>query len=434
MNRMTTKTLALAGAFFAAAGAALAQDNAPLIDLLVKKGVVNDQEAEELKAELVKNFVANTSAGKLNLGSSVSEFKLSGDVRLRHQEETKQTQGALTTSEQRRDRFRFRFNGDVLLQKGWGAGFALETGSAADSGNQSFVSGSDDYSIFLARAYISYRYSNELSFVGGKFKNPFYTTDLVWDADINPQGLSETYVVNLGGKSGKDTLEFRAAQIIMSDVAENKGGAAGRDSYLINQQAVYSLYFGANNASSFVIAPGFMASSNSVIGATGNETSFAGNNRYINIITAPGEINFANVAGEGTSLKTYWDFAYNTTGNNQVYKSYGVASTFKSDRTAWLVGIGYNKGTGKVQGDYGVKLDYREIGIGSIDPNISDSDFAFGNLNQKGFKLAATYNLTDFASFNAAYFYTTDKQGTLSNAVAALDHSQILQLDLVVKF
>lgn len=358
----------------------------------------------------------------------------SGDIRLRHQEETKQTQGKTTSDEQRRDRFRFRFNGDVLLQKGWGAGFALETGSAADSGNQSFLSGNDDYGLYLARAYVSYRYSNELYFLGGKFRNLFYTTDLVWDGDINPQGLAESYTVQLGGRSGKDTLEFRAGQIIMSDVKESVVGPAGRDTYLFNQQAVYSLYFGQNNASSLVIAPGFMLSTNSVIGATGNETSFAGNTRYYNIITVPGELNFAGIAGEGSALKAYWDFAYNTTGKDQVYKSYGIANTFKADRTAWLVGVGYSQGTGKVQGDYSLKLDYRELGIGALDVNLSDSDFGFGNLNQKGFKFAASYNLTDFASLNAAYFYTTDKQETLSNPVAALDHSQILQLDLNVKF
>jgi len=435
MLRKNTKFLAIAAAFIAAAGAVKAQDSGPLIDLLVNKGIVTDQEAEELKTELVKSFVANSSAGKLNLGSSVSEFKLSGDVRLRHQEETKQSQGKTTTDEQRRDRFRFRFNGDVLLQKGWGAGFALETGSAADSGNQSFVSGNDDYSIYLARAYVSYRYSNELFFVGGKYKNPFYTTDMVWDSDINPQGLAETYTVNLGGKSGKDSLEFRAGQIIMADVNEGKTiGAAGRDSYLFNQQAVYSMYFGQNNASSFVVAPGFMLSTNSVVGTTGNETAFAGNGRYLNIITLPGEVSFANIAGDGTALKTYWDFAYNTTGKDQVRKTYALANTFKADRTAWLVGLGYSYGTGKLQGDYSLKLDYREIGVGAIDPNISDSDFGFGNLNQKGFKFAASYNVTDFASLNAAYFYTTDIQETLSHGVAGLDHSQILQLDLVVKF
>mgnify|MGYP000898416830 FL=1 len=87
-----------------------------------------------------------------------------------------------------------------------------------------------------------------------------------------------------------------------------------------------------------------------------------------------------------------------------------------------------------MQGDYSVKLDYRSLGTGSLDVNLSDSDWAFGRLNQEGFKLAAAYNLTDFASFNATYFHTTDRRETQTSAVSNLDHSQILQLDLVVKF
>jgi polyhydroxyalkanoate synthesis regulator phasin len=40
------------------ATAALAQDSGPLIDLLVKKGIINDQEGEDLRAELAKDFAA----------------------------------------------------------------------------------------------------------------------------------------------------------------------------------------------------------------------------------------------------------------------------------------------------------------------------------------------------------------------------------------
>lgn len=433
-TRTTAKFLALAGAFFAAAGAAMAQDSAPLVDLLVKKGIVSDQEAEELKAELVKNFATTTSAGKLNLNSALTEFKLSGDVRIRHQEETKQTQGKLTTDEQRRERFRFRLNGDFSMVKNWTAGFALETGSAADSGNQTFVGGNDDSAIALARAYVGWKPMREASLTLGKFKNPFYTTDMIWDGDINPQGASETYTLEIGGKSGKDSIDFRAGQIYMMDNKESALGASGRDSYLFSQQAVGTLYFGGNNANSVVFAPGYMFYTNSSVSGFGNETAWAGNPKYYNIFTAPGEVNFAGVAGEGTAIKTYWDFAYNFTGNNQVRKGYGIARSYSTDKTAWLLGVAYTYGTGKLQGDYSLKADYREIGVGAIDPNISDSDFAFGNLNQKGFKVSASYNIADFASLNATYFYTTDKQETLSHSIASLDHSQILQLDLVVKF
>ncbi|HRE06698.1 MAG TPA: putative porin, partial [Opitutaceae bacterium] len=120
------------------------------------------------------------------------------------------------TNERTRERFRFRFNGDAMLQKGWGAGFAFETASAADSGNQTFQDGNNDYSLSLARAYLSWQPNLHWLVVAGKQRNLLYTTDLVWDADINPQGVTEVYRHLL---SGKDTFEVRAAQILMDDRA-----------------------------------------------------------------------------------------------------------------------------------------------------------------------------------------------------------------------
>ena len=124
-------------------GALLAQDSGPLIDLLVKKGVVTDQEAEDLRVELQKDFAVNSSAGKLNLSSSLVEFKLSGDLRMRYEANSQTpelvTGGAAVSNETSRQRYRFRFNGDMILQKGWTAGFALETAQASDSGNQTFT-------------------------------------------------------------------------------------------------------------------------------------------------------------------------------------------------------------------------------------------------------------------------------------------------------
>jgi len=125
------------------AGSAFAQDSGPLIDILVKKGIVTDQEAEDLRADLVKDFTNNSSAGKLNLSSSLVEFKMSGDLRMRYEYNDQvpelATGAAPLNNETSRQRFRLRFNTDVILQKGWTAGFALETGQASDSANQTFT-------------------------------------------------------------------------------------------------------------------------------------------------------------------------------------------------------------------------------------------------------------------------------------------------------
>lgn len=449
MFQLKSKLLATAAALFAA-GVAFAQDSGALIDLLVKKGVLNDQEAEELRSELTKDFAANTSAGKLNLGGHVAEFKMSGDIRARHQIETQApatANGPVESRERTRERFRFRFNGDFLLQKGWSAGFALETANAADSGNQTFQGGNDDYSLSLARAYVGWQVTPAFGFVLGKQKNPLYTTDLVWDADINPQGASELYRKQL---AGKDTFELRALQNIMDDRNERVAGPHGRDAWLFAQQAVYTHWFGkdsiGNVPNSLILAPGFMTYNQSYLGATGsaansggvdlgNENAFNGSTRGLAVVTFAGEVNWTSVAGPGTAVKLYWDSAYNLEANRRVARVYNVnTSVWDKDPLAWLVGVGYSFGTGKVQGDYSLKLDYRQIGLGSVDVNLNDSDFGFGKLAQEGWKAAASYNLTDFANLNVTYFYTTAMQDNLTYTLANLDHSQLLQLDLVVKF
>jgi polyhydroxyalkanoate synthesis regulator phasin len=417
------------------AGAAFAQDSGALIDLLVKKGVLNDQEAEELRAELTKDFAANTSAGKMNLGSAITDFKISGDVRIRDQYETQAPETAsgnpVVSNERNRVRYRLRFNTDVMLQKGWGAGFALETGQAADSGNQTFQDLNDDYAIFLAKVYIQWQINQNWLLVAGKQKNPLYTTDLGWDADINPQGFHEGFKHFLGTK---DTFEVRAMQVKMDDRNESIAGPNGRDAYRFDGQLVYTKWFGKDNLNSVILAPGYFTYNDSVVDGGTNENPFTGSTRGFSNIIFAGEVNWANVAGASTSFKVYWDSNYNLESARRVYSIYGISKAFDDDPLAWLVGIGYGYGTGKVQGDYSFKLDYRQIGIGSVDPNTSDSDFAFGKLNQEGWKFSATYNIADFANLTATYFYTEAIQDKLTNPIANLDHSQTVQIDLNVKF
>ena len=55
--------------------------------MLVKKGVITDQEAEDVRADLVKENAA-TSAGKLKLSTSVTELELYGDTRVRYEVRT----------------------------------------------------------------------------------------------------------------------------------------------------------------------------------------------------------------------------------------------------------------------------------------------------------------------------------------------------------
>jgi hypothetical protein len=433
----TSRCLALIGGAFLFSAAAFAQDSGPLIDLLIKKGIVTDQEGEDLRVSLVKDFTNNTAAGKMNLSSSLVEMKMSGDMRIRYEynSQVPETAGgpAAVNNETSRQRFRFRFNTDFLLQKGWNAGFGLETGQASDSANQTFTGAADDYSVFVARAYVGWQPNLNWSFVLGKQKNPFYTTEMRWDADISPQGISEIYKMYLGRK---DTFEVRAMQHAMQDNNEQVAGPLGRDAWLFEQQAVYTHWFAPENLSSLIVAAGFSSYNQSNIPATpGNSAPFVGSPRAQKYGTFAGEVNFANVAGTGTALKVYWDSSYNFTGATRAYKVYGLnPALFSKGASAWLAGIGYSYGTGKVQGDYSAKLDYREVGVTAVDPNTNDSDWGFSKTNHKGLKLALSYNITDFANFNLTYFDTKIMQKGMTFSLGNLDKSQELLVDLVVKF
>ena len=431
-TRSTVSRLALGAALVAGASSlAQAPDSGPLIDALVRKGILNDQEAEEIRADLQRDF-AGSSAGKTELSGAISRFKISGDIRLRQQFESQTPAATPSISNERsRTRLRFRLNGDFELQKGWSSGFAFETAPASDSGNQTFENGSDDYSLYLARAYVGYT-NGDFTFVGGKQKNVFYTTDLVWDSDINPQGLTEQYKWTVGPKTA---VTFRAGQLLMDDNNEFSGPTtSATDAWMFYQQAEISQKFGSSIEAK--IAPGFFLYNASTLAGLTNESAFNGTTENLKVVVLPGELSFANLGGAGYSLRGYWDLAYNTTAEDRVREAYAQPASVDEDPLAWLVGLSYGYGAGKTAGDWKVSIDYREIGLGSIDPNINDSDFAFSKLNQKGIKASVSYNLTDFASINATYFDTEEKDALpgAGPAVANLDHSETLQLDLNVKF
>jgi hypothetical protein len=146
-------------------------------------------------------------------------------------------------------------------------------------------------------------------------------------------------------------------------------------------------------------------------------------------------VNLAKINGEGTSLKFYWDGSYNFTGDTRAHRVYNLnRAVFDEGKDAWLVGVGYSFGTGRVQGDYSARLDYREVGVSAIDPNLNDSDWAFGKTNQKGLKLALSYNVNDFTNFNVTYFDTKILQEKMTFALGNLNRSHELLVDLVVKF
>lgn len=258
---------------------AQAQDAGALVDALVKKGILTDQEAEEVRADMTRDF-AQTNAGKINLGSSITELKLYGDFRYRYQYDDRKPQvdNGTNNSQRSRHRFRLRLNADVALTDNFFAGFALESGQAADSGNQTLENGFDDYQIFISKAFLGWKAAEWFSLTVGKFKNPFYTTDLVWDSDINPQGAIESIAFHkmpIFSDDGapKWELTLVAGQFIFDDNGEfNIDSDLSTDAYLFVEQLVATYKF--NSDTSITVAPGIMTYTAADLSGLTNENPF----------------------------------------------------------------------------------------------------------------------------------------------------------------
>ena len=367
-----------------------AQDSGPLIDKLVQKGILNDQEAEELRADLVKDF-QTSSAGKINISTPVTELKLYGDGRIRYQYDEQQAQTASPDHVSQRSRFRYRLrlNADFRLTNNFFGGIQLETGQASDSANETVQPGYSDSSIFINRVFLGLNIADWGTVVIGKQKNPFYTTDLVWDPDISPYGLTEaisfdklfaSHSAPAGesaanySKDGKTVVSYTGGSSVSSDwggfklslvagqfVYDTNNNEASLDSDAKNDafqfvgQLVASYEFNSKTSATF--APGFMVYNAADAGDGGsslnNETAFSGasgfvdrNNDGIADYTVNGfnlTVNSGSVSGETRNLaivtapgeikfpvgslngRFYWDFAYNTAGRNRYKDTYGFS-------------------------------------------------------------------------------------------------------------
>jgi len=86
---------------------------------------------------------------------------------------------------------RARIGADYAIGKRVTTGLRLATGSQDNPNTTDVTIGNfnDDLQVSLDLAYLTYA-SGRVALTGGKFRNPFLKTDMVWDGDVNPQGAT----------------------------------------------------------------------------------------------------------------------------------------------------------------------------------------------------------------------------------------------------
>jgi hypothetical protein len=89
--------------------------------------------------------------------------------------------------------FRVRLGATYSINEYVSGGLRLATGFPDDpnSTDVTISDFTDNFAVSLDRAFLRYDVET-VSVAGGKFENPFLSTDLVWDGDVNPQGVAGT--------------------------------------------------------------------------------------------------------------------------------------------------------------------------------------------------------------------------------------------------
>ena len=472
MIKHTNPIVKYAAAFVLVGASATAfSDEAALIDILQRKGVLSQKEADSVRKELATGGPAN-SASKIKLNDSVSELNISGDLRMRYQYDSKDAQlspaqgGGSNVTQRSRARFRLRLNAEYALGEHWFAGVGLSTNQDSSSGNQTFDGGFSKYGIYISKAYLGWK-NDWAKVVVGKASNPFYTTDLVWDPDINPSGVFESIAFHkLGGddgggagyaKDGKTAaphsssaspweLTLNAGQMFYNDNAEsNRDGDTKTDAYVFETQLVASYNFGGVKAT---IAPAwFYENAASLSGVVRGNNSFqdnalvSGATRNLNLLLAPGDLSFK--LGD-LPTKIMWDFSYNLEGSKRAQDILRLRGNpggeHKSqDNLAYLVG--FQVGQNKKEGDWSLLANWRQTGIAAVDPNLHDDDFALGELNTRGVKTSVAYNFTPYAIATVTYMFGWNLRDSLvggevtgGNAIGDANAFQYLTVDFSLKF
>ena len=442
MFKLKSKLLTLL-AFLFGASLALAQDSGPLIDMMVKKGLINDQEAEDLRADLVKDF-ATTSAGKINLGTTMTELKLAGDIRVRYEGRSGEVAGDELSRDRYRYRFRFGMTGKMTHNFAWGV--RLETGAGNRSTNVTFADeatgpyGKASDGLFLGQAFVQWAPSPEFTLTLGRHANPLVTSYMVWDGDINVEGATEAFK----RRSGKIEYSATLSQLIYNSASTQKLlGVPTRveDLYLFVYQGGLKYFTNEVGTSFFQINPTIYQYVNEsgnrnplITRGTFSPTNLFGINNIFNLDIP---VEYTWVTTGGTVMRLYGDFTINLDGDQRA-KKYGRAD-LEDENTAYLIGYQYGKAVNK--GEWDASLTYSSTGAFSLDQNLVDSDIFDSKVNMEGWAFKANYALGAATQLSLTYAMADRKvadliaPGTGDIGVSnKLDDYKLLQLDLNVKF
>lgn len=298
------------------------------------------QKIAELESALGKASSSSTAPVAMAMQSNSasdeesSRLQLSGDVRLRYESNFGDKDG------RNRDRgvLRARLRAAYTINDWLTVGGQIATGDPDDPNTTdvTLTGFDDDLQVSLDQAYLRAKTGN-LELYGGKVPQPFARTDLVWDGDVSPQGVSASYKLPLGGGS---SLKATGLYFLVDE------SVAGPNSDMVGGQLAFEA--SPSEFLKFELAAAYY--DYSLRSTAGGDAGDFRSNRFVNgrylsdydLLDVIGAVTWSGL-GEAWPVRIIADYVKNFGAPSAHDSGFGVDALLgrTSERGDWRFGYGY---------------------------------------------------------------------------------------------
>lgn len=474
---------------------AVAQNVVPNLDPMLEDTVrvpyipetVKKQIKDDLRQEVLADAKKNNYGPPKGLPEWVSRFRVNGDIRIRYERDLfpagNDNTGAFPNfnaintgqpfdvtgtvfapqfnvdEDRTRIRIRARIGTEVDLGEGFIAGMRIGTGenNTPTSMNQSLGLANQGqggnfskYAIWLDRAFLRYEaaaatgHPRRIALSVGRFDNPFFSTDVVWDEDVGFDGiaLQGSYAASkkispffTGGAFPVFNTDFNFASNQPSKFkSTDKYLYAGQIGAVIKaaksvELKVAGAYYYFDGVSGKLSTPYTPINSSDAGDTDDTRPSFAqkgntymalrdivpnANNNFGTInqwqyfglaskfrpIVATARLDYNGFEPVQVSLTGEYvkNLAFNQSNiaskavnNRGPTSNTNPAGNFVGGDTAWVVGVRAGHPALQERGNWQAGFNYRYLESDAVIDGFNDSDFGHGGTNQKGYTLWGTY-------------------------------------------
>jgi Putative porin len=459
---------------------------------------IKDEVRSELRQDVVEDVMAQAKSEQWGLPNALPDwtrrFTFSGDIRLRGEADLYDSgnpdytfvdynNGTFldSTENNYRARMRMRLGVKARVSNDLTAGIRIASGSFGNpvSTNDTLSNNFGSYELVLDQAYLKYVDQNVdrypwMTLWGGRMPNPWFSTDLVWDRDLNFDGAAATFRYNLAGSGSLLSMDERDRTLFMTVGAFSLDNVelSSRDKWLFAGQIGTDLKF--DNQSSFRLGLAYYNYYNT----TGKISPISQPDRYA--FTAPGFVQKGNSmfdidpANPLTRFGLAADYdLLNLTAEYDIARFAPVHVILTGD---YVENIGYdagdirdrlqgggmyvndtlytgNPGDGQTTGymarltlgwpdvrlrrSWQVFMAYKYLERDAVLDAFTDSDFHLGGTNAKGWILGGSYSLLDDTYLEVRYLSANaiDEGPRDANGNRLAPYGiDVLQVDLGARF